>query len=138
MNGTQPSTMMTAAQAAKHWGFNTTSAFRKRVHQLLPDEFIHREGRRLYFDRSELDQCMVRVSELPPDEQKVRPCDLRFKKSELHAWMITQRLEFRSKTMTVFEATKDVLPEDWADARKVAIDHVPAERRRRLCLNIFL
>ena len=98
--------MMTTAQAARYWGFNTASAFRKRVKKLLPPEFIHRRGNQLYFDPKELDMCTTRLSELPPGEAaRARKCDLRFRRSEIDAWMLSVRLEFQAKVHQVLYCT---------------------------------
>ena len=111
---------MTSTQAANHLAVST-ARLRRSVKR--GEITAHRDGNgRLRFDPKELDSCLTRLSELPPDERaKVRPCDMRFRKSELDAWMTVTRLEFQSQTAQVFDAIRPLLPSEWPDARVAAL-----------------
>lgn len=124
MSTTQtPNPTMSTSEAAAYLAFPSANAFRKRIRRgLVPPEYIHREGSRYRFDPAELDTLCVRLSELPRDEvAKIRPCDLRFKRSEIDAWMLSIRLEFQSKVHQVLPAIRAMLPDDWPDAKVAAV-----------------
>jgi len=120
---------MTSAQAARHLAFRSTSGFKRRIRKVAP-ELMRRDSRgRYWFDPQELDSCVVRLSELPAEEAaRVRPSELRFKKSEIDAWMTTKRLEFQSSVVQVSDAIRPLLPAEWPAARVAAVAAVGVGR----------